>query len=87
MLAGVVNVLCSVRAALTTTAGISVAANTDTGSAAASASTLMENSLFKETPNRLGATRKERRTDFVSTVLRPAAHRNLVYDYAGRSPD
>jgi hypothetical protein len=47
----------------------------------------MENSLLKETPNELEATRKERRTDSVSTVLRPAAHRNLVYDYAGRSPD
>jgi hypothetical protein len=49
MLAGVVSVLCSVRAALTTTAGISVAADTISGSTAASVSTADENSLLKDT--------------------------------------
>jgi hypothetical protein len=79
MLAGVVKVLCSVRAALTTTAGISVAANTDFGNTAASMITLMENTLFKETSNNLEATRNDRNTEINPvTLCTLAARRNLV---------
>ncbi|MGB5679607.1 MAG: hypothetical protein WBN36_17665 [Gammaproteobacteria bacterium] len=48
----------------------------------------MEKTLYKRTSNGLEATRKERGTEQDSVMFcTPAAHRNLVYDYAGRSPD
>jgi hypothetical protein len=68
MLAGVVRVLCSVRAALTITAGISVAAVTRPGTTEADISTPNENSLFKSPPI-LEATRKERITGNPGDVL------------------
>jgi hypothetical protein len=69
MLAGVVKVLCSVRSALTTTAGISVAANNEPDWITASITALMGKNLNKRTPNDLEATRKAHTTDHTSLML------------------